>query len=174
MRGALLALALSAVCGAAAAQMPDIPLEALKAAGLEPESGVSGGRLQVMTGQRAVVALNAAGGPERVEVQTGRIGKAAPDGEETYKGARPETVAVALDASVERRQSILKLWNGLTRPLVYEAEITALRGGKRMKKMTTACMVPAGAVVYDAWPDPIVAVTLSSFAAPTAEQPACK
>ena len=174
MRILAVAVAVAALAGAAHAQMPDIPLEALKAAGLDPETKVAEGRLQVMTGQRGLIVLDEAGQPQLEGVESGRIGMAASDGKETYKGAGAGKLAFALDASVEKRQSILKVWNGLTRPLAYEAEITALRGGKLMKKMSTICAVPAGAVGYEVWPDPVISVTLSKFAETPADKHVCQ
>ncbi|MBP6877673.1 MAG: hypothetical protein KBC34_06605 [Phenylobacterium sp.] len=175
MRG----LAIAAACvwlaaGAAQAQLPTIPVEALKAAGLDPRTKVEGGAVQVMTGQRAVIRLDDAGRPSLDDVEAGRIGKAVADGKETYKGAGAGKLAFALDASVETRQSILKIWNGLTRPIAYEAEITALRGGKLMKKMSTICTVPAGAVGYEVWPDPVISITLSKFAETPADKHVCE
>ena len=164
MRALLIAAAAAALAGTAQAQVPEIPLEALQSAGLDPRTKVEGPAVQVMTGQRALVRLDEAGTPTLDHVEKGRIGKAAADGTETYKGAGAGKVAFALDASVENRQSILKVWNGLTRPLAYQAEITALRGGKLMKKMSTLCTVPAGGVGYETWPVPVISVTLSRFA----------
>ena len=175
MRGLAIAVAgIWLAAGAAQAQMPTIPVEALQAAGLDPRTKVEGGAVQVMTGQRAVIRLDEAGRPSLDDVEAGRIGKAVADGKETYKGAGAGKLAFALDASVEKRQSILKIWNGLTRPVAYEAEITALRGGKLMKKMSTICTVPAGAVGYEVWPDPVISVTLSKFAETPADQHVCQ
>lgn len=171
---AIAALAAALGWTSAHAQIPAIPVEALKAAGLDPETKVTGAAVQVMTGQRAVVQLDDAGQPALDGVEAGRIGMATPDGKETYKGAGAGKLAFALDASVEKRQSILKIWNGLTRPLAYEAEITALRGGKLMKRMSTICTVPAGAVGYEVWPDPVISVTLSKFAETPADQHVCQ
>ena len=175
MRGlAIAAAGILLAAGAAQAQMPTIPVEALQAAGLDPRTKVEGGAVQVMTGQRAVIRLDEAGRPSLDDVEAGRIGKAVADGKETYKGAGAGKLAFALDASVEKRQSILKIWNGLTRPVAYEAEITALRGGKLMKKMSTICTVPAGAVGYEVWPDPVISVTLSKFAETPADKHVCE
>lgn len=175
MRGlAIAAAGIWLAAGAAQAQMPTIPVEALQAAGLDPRTKVEGGAVQVMTGQRAVIRLDEAGRPSLDDVEAGRIGKAVADGKETYKGAGAGKLAFALDASVEKRQSILKIWNGLTRPVAYEAEITALRGGKLMKKMSTICTVPAGAVGYEVWPDPVISVTLSKFAETPADKHVCE
>lgn len=175
MRGlAIAAAGILLAAGAAQAQMPTIPVEALQAAGLDPRTKVEGEAVQVMTGQRAVIRLDEAGRPALDDVEAGRIGKAVADGKETYKGAGAGKLAFALDASVEKRQSILKIWNGLTRPVAYEAEITALRGGKLMKKMSTICTVPAGAVGYEVWPDPVISVTLSKFAETPADKHVCE
>lgn len=175
MRGLVIAAAgIWLAAGAAQAQMPTIPVEALQAAGLDPRTKVEGEAVQVMTGQRAVIRLDEAGRPSLDDVEAGRIGKAVADGKETYKGAGAGKLAFALDASVEKRQSILKIWNGLTRPVAYEAEITALRGGKLMKKMSTICTVPAGAVGYEVWPDPVISVTLSKFAETPADKHVCE
>ncbi|KQW70511.1 hypothetical protein ASE17_16635 [Phenylobacterium sp. Root77] len=168
------ALGVTLAAGAVQAQVPTIPVEALKAAGLDPHTKVDGGAVQVLTGQRAVIDIDDSGKLKLEDVETGRIGMAASDGKETYKGAGAGKLAFALDASVEKRQSILKIWNGLTRPLAYEAEITALRGGKLMKRMSTICTVPAGAVGYEVWPDPVISVTLSKFAETPADKHVCQ
>ena len=170
---AIAALALTAA-GVAQAQAPTVPPEALKAAGLDPQTKVEGGAVQVMSGQRAVLRLDAAGAPSLTAVEAGRIGMASADGKETYKGAGAGKLAFALDASLEKRQSVLKIWNGLTRPVAYEAEITALRGGKLMRKKSTICTVPAGQVGYEVWPDPVLSVTLSKFAETPADQHVCE
>ncbi|WP_312162412.1 hypothetical protein [Phenylobacterium sp.] len=175
MRALAVAASAAVLAGTSAqAQVPTIPVEALRAAGLDPETKVEGPAVQVLTGQRAVIHLDDAGQPALDGVEAGRVGMATPDGKETYKGAGVGKLAFALDASVENRQSILKVWNGLTRPLAYEAEITALRGGKLMKRMSTICTVPAGAVGYEVWPDPVISVTLSKFAETPADQHVCQ
>ena len=173
-RLAIAALGAWLAAGTAQAQLPTIPVEALKAAGLDPHTKAENGLVQVMTGQRAVIRLDDAGQPTLDDVEAGRVGMASADGKETYKGAGAGKLAFALDASVEKRQSILKIWNGLTRPVAYEAEITALRGGKLMKKASTICAVPAGAVGYEVWPDPVISVTLSKFAETPADKHVCE
>lgn len=178
----LLAIAALALASTAQAQTPEAAppkqpanlVEALKAAGLDPRTKVDGGSVQVMLGQRAVFQLDAEGRPVMTAVQTGRIGTAAPDGAETYKGPGVGKLAFALDSSPQKRQSIMKVWNGLTRPVAYEAEITALRQGKLMKRMATICTVPAGGATHEVWPDPIVSVTLSKFADTPADKFTCE
>lgn len=175
LRGAALGVGIALLTtGLAQAAAPNIPLEALAAAGLDPRTKIEGGALQLITGQQAVIHLDGAGRPTLQDIETGRIGKAVADGKETYKGAGAGKLAFALDASVEKRQSILKIWNGMTRPVAYQAEITALRGGKLMRRMSTICTVPAGAVGYEVWPDPVISVTLSKFAETPADQHLCQ
>ena len=149
-------------------------VEALAAAGLDPRTKVAEGKVQVMLGQRAVVHLDAQGEPLLDEIDAGRIGLATADGKgETYKGVPAGHIAFALDAAPQKRQSILKIWNGSTAPAAYEAEIVALRQGKLMRRMAAICMVPAGGAGHETWPDPIVAVTLSKLADPPADKAAC-
>ena len=178
----VLAIALLALASTAQAQTPDPDVqkpptnlvEALKAAGLDPHTKVDGASVQVMLGQRAVFQLDAEGKPVMTAVEAGRIGQAVPNGDETYKGPGVGKLAFALDSSPEKRQSIMKVWNGLTRPVAYEAEITALRQGKLMKRMATICTVPAGGATHEVWPDPIVSVTLSKFADTPADKFTCE
>lgn len=175
---AALALASAAQAESPEAAAPKPPaklIEALKAAGLDPRTKVEGGSVQVMLGQRAVFHLDGEGAPVLSEVEAGRIDLATPDGEgETYKGPGAGKLAVALDASPEKRQSIMKVWNGLSRPVAYEAEVAAVRGGQLMKRMVSICTVPAGGVTHEVWPDPIVSVTLSKFAETPADKFTCQ
>ncbi|MBT9470412.1 MAG: hypothetical protein V4514_06525 [Pseudomonadota bacterium] len=160
---------------AAAAKPPSNLIEALQAAGLDPRTKVEGASVQVMQGQRAIFHLDAAGKPVMNGVDAGRIGLATADGKgETYKGPGAGKLAFALDSSPEKRQSIMKVWNGLARPVAYEIEITAVRQGKLMKRLATICTVPAGGATHEAWPDPIVSVTLSKFAETPADKFTCQ
>ena len=160
---------------AAAPKPPANLVAALEAAGLDPRTKVEGGSVQVMLGQRAVFHLDAEGKPVLNGVEAGRVDLATANGAgETYKGPGVGKLAVALDTSPEKRQSIMKVWNGLTRPVAYEAEITAVRGGKLMKRMATICTVPAGGATHEVWPDPIVSVTLSKFAETPADKFTCQ
>ncbi len=182
---AIAALALATLASAAHAETPaSAPagakppsnlIEALQAAGLDPRTKVEGAAVQVMQGQRAVFHLDAAGKPVMNGVDAGRIGLATADGKgETYKGPGAGKLAFALDSSPEKRQSIMKVWNGLTRPVAYEIEITAVRQGKLMKRLATICTVPAGGATHEAWPDPIVSVTVSKFAETPADKFTCQ
>ena len=40
--------------------------------------------------------------------------------------------------------------------------------------MSTICTVPAGAVGYEVWPDPVISVTLSKFAETPADKHVCQ
>ena len=72
MRGLVIAAAgIWLAAGAAQAQMPSIPVEALQAAGLDPRTKVEGEAVQVMTGQRAVIRLDEAGRPALDDVEAG-------------------------------------------------------------------------------------------------------
>ena len=183
MRLVALAAAVGALASAAHAETPEVTapkppanlIAALEAAGLDPRTKVEDRTVQVVLGQRAVFHLDAEGKPVLNDVEAGRVDLATANGAgETYKGPGVGKLAFALDSSPEKRQSIMKVWNGLSRPVAYEAEITALRGGKLMKKASTICAVPAGAVGYEVWPDPVISVTLSKFAETPADQHVCQ
>lgn len=178
MIGALAALALAAAQDAEApppAPPSDQPpiVRALEAAGLKPETQLENGALQVMFGQRAVVQFGADQQPVLDAVEVGRIDKAAPKDPKVFKGVPPARLAFALDASPELRQSMLKVWNGLTTPVAFEAEIVALRHGQLMRKKEALCSVPAGGATYQTWPDPLVAVTITNLSPPASDTPAC-
>ncbi|MET3528341.1 hypothetical protein [Phenylobacterium koreense] len=179
MRAAVIAvLALSAASAASAQEAAKPPagnmLQALEAAGLDPETKVEDGKAQVMLQQRAIIRLKPGGEPMLEDVQAGRLGLAAPEGEETYKGVGAGRLAFALDASQAKRQSIMKVWNGLTTPVAFEVEIAAIRQGQLMRRMAPVCAVPAGSTHVETWPDPVVAVTIQKFAPPDADTPTCK
>lgn len=172
--GLLAALALAAAQEAppAAPEQPSL-LKALEAAGLDPKTKVDGQAVQVMYGQRAVLRFDGKQ-PVLDQVEIGRIDRAtAPNDPKVYKGVRPNRLAFALDASSQKRVSMLKVWNGLTQPVAFEAEIVALRGGQLMKKKAPVCAVAAGGAAYETWPDPIIAITLTGLGDPPADTPAC-
>jgi hypothetical protein len=173
---ALLAALLTQAEATSAAPAPSPPpfLQALEAAGVDPKTKVDGDAVQVMFGQRAVVRLDEGAHPHLDAVEVGRIDRAAPADAKAFRGVGAGKLAFALDASAEKRVSMLKVWNALTQPIAFEAEVTALRGGKLMKKKEAACAVPAGGAAYTSWPDPIVAVTLTGIAPSSADTPACE
>lgn len=176
MIAALLALALLAqeaeTPPPAAPEDPPI-VRALAAAGLEPKTKVEEGAVQVMFGQRAVLQFGADQKPVLDAVEIGRIDRAAPKDPKTYKGVPPARLAFALDAAPAERISIMKVWNGLTTPVAFEAEIVALRHGQLMRKKEALCAVPAGGAAYETWPDPLVAVTITNLSPPAPDTPAC-
>ena len=183
MRLIAFAAAIGALASAVHAETPETTapkppanlIAALEAAGLDPRTKVEGGSVQVVLGQRAVFHLDADGKPVLNDVEAGRVDLATANGAgETYKGPGAGKLAFALDSSPEKRQSIMKVWNGLARPVAYEAEITALRRGQLMKRMATICTVPAGGATHEVWPDPIVSVTLSKFAETPADKFICQ
>lgn len=175
--GLVASLALVAAQDAAPAPAAEPPqpglLQALEKAGLDPRTKLQDGALQVMYGQRAVLRFD--GKTPAIDlVEIGRIDRATtPADPKSYKGVRPNRLAFAVDASTQKRISMLKVWNGLTRPVAYEAEIVALRRGQLMKKKEPVCAVAAGGAAYQTWPDPIIAVTLTGLGEPPADTPAC-
>lgn len=147
---------------------------ALMAAGFDPHSKLIGESVQVMFGQRATVHL-ADGKPVLDAVEIGRLDMALPEGTpDTYKPLEPGKVAFAVDSSPEKRQSFLKIWNGLGHAVGYEAELTAIRGGQLAKRKAQVCAVPGGSSNYEIWSDPVLAVTLSQIAEIADDKITCK
>jgi hypothetical protein len=169
------ALVVGPADGAIPAAEPPPLVRALQAAGLDPQTKLEDGAVQVMAGQRAVIELDVGNRAALSAAEIGRIDRAAPAGAvDVFKGVRPGRLGVALDAAPEKRQSMMKVWNALTRPVAFEVEIVALRGGQLMRKRLAVCPIPAGGTALETWPDPIVAVVVSGFYEPSADAPACK
>ncbi|WP_309643069.1 hypothetical protein [Phenylobacterium sp.] len=144
---------------------PKTLVEALTAVGFDPKTKVESGAVQVMQGQRALFHLEAKAGPVLYAIETGKLGAAQPEGQaETYKGSGAGRIGVALDSSPAKRQTFMKVWNGLARPVTFELELAAIRNGQLMRRKIEACAVPAGGVHSQAWPDPIIALTVSKVA----------
>lgn len=140
-------------------------IEALTAAGFDPRTKIEAASVQVVQGQRALFHLDARAGPVLDGVETGKLGAALPEGQaETYKGSGAGRIGLALDASPERKQSYMKVWNGLAAPVTFELELSAIRKGQLMRRKLEGCAVPAGGVHGQSWPDPIIAVTVSKVA----------
>ncbi|HQT53022.1 MAG TPA: hypothetical protein PKX06_05995 [Phenylobacterium sp.] len=159
---------------AAAPKKPATLVEALIAAGFDPHTKLIGDSVQVMSGQRAVLAVGGAK-PVLEAVETGHVDMAVPDGTpDTYKAVAPGKVAFAVDGSAAKKQSFLKIWNGLPHAVSYEAELTAIRGGKLAKRKAQVCAVPGGGTNYEMWSDPIIAVTLSAVAEVADDKITCK
>ncbi len=159
---------------AGAPKKPPTLVEALIAAGFDPHTKLIGDAVQVMSGQRAT--LDVAGGKPVLEaVETGHVDMALPDGApDTYKAVAPGKVAFAVDGSAAKKQSFLKIWNGLSHAVSYEAELTAIRSGKLAKRKAQVCAVPGGGTKYEMWSDPIIAVTLSAVAEVADDKITCK
>lgn len=159
---------------AGAPKKPPTLVEALIAAGFDPHTKLVGDAVQVMSGQRAT--LDVAGGKPVLEaVETGHVDMALPDGApDTYKAVAPGKVAFAVDGSAAKKQSFLKIWNGLSHAVSYEAELTAIRSGKLAKRKAQVCAVPGGGTNYEMWSDPIIAVTLSAVAEVADDKITCK
>lgn len=144
---------------------PKTLIEALTAAGFDPKTKVEGASVQVVQGQRALFHLDAKAGPVLDRIDTGKLGAALPEGQaETYKGSGAGRIGLALDASPAQKQSYMKVWNGLAAPVTFELELAAIRKGQLMRRKVEGCAVPAGGVHSQAWPDPIIAVTVSKVA----------
>jgi len=144
---------------------PKTLIEALTAAGFDPKTKVEGASVQVMQGQRALFHLDARAAPMLDGIDAGKLGAAQPEGQaETYKGSGAGRIGLALDASPARKQSYMKVWNGLAAPVTFELELAAIRKGQLMRRKLEGCAVPAGGVHSQSWPDPIIAVTVSKVA----------
>lgn len=141
----------------------------------QPVTKLDGRTLQLVFGERAVIHLGEDGAPVLDASEKGKLAIAHPVGTVTESFAKPEAgqIAVALDGSVEKKASYLKVWNGLDRPIAYRAGILVLQGGKLVPATVKVCAVPAGGVGYETWPRPVVAVALGSFET-TADDKACR
>ena len=159
---------------AGAPKKPGSLVEALIAVGFDPHTKLVGDNVQVMSGQRATLDV-ASGKPVLEAVETGHVDMALPDGTpDTYKPVAPGKVAFAVDGSAAKKQSFLKIWNGLPHAVGYMAEITAIHEGKLAKRMAQVCAVPGAGTNYEMWPDPVIAVTLSKIAEIPDDKITCK
>ncbi|WP_340645909.1 hypothetical protein [Phenylobacterium sp.] len=157
-----------------APKKPGTLVEALMAAGFDPHTKLVGESVQVMSGQRATLDI-ASGKPVLEAVETGHVDMALPEGApDSYKPLAPGKVAFAVDGSAAKKQSFLKIWNGLPHAVGYLAEITAIREGKLARRMAQVCAVPGGGTNYEMWPDPVIAVTLSKIAEIPDDKITCK
>ncbi|MDP3748908.1 MAG: hypothetical protein Q8Q88_17860 [Phenylobacterium sp.] len=144
---------------------PKTLIEALTAAGFDPRTKVEGASVQVVQGQRALFHLDAKAAPVLDGIDAGKLGAAQPEGQaETYKGSGAGRIGLALDASPAKKQSYMKVWNGLAAPVTFELELAAIRKGQLMRRKVEGCAVPAGGVHSQSWPDPVIAVTVSKVA----------
>ncbi|MEO8113333.1 MAG: hypothetical protein ABI655_03055 [Phenylobacterium sp.] len=161
-----------------AAEAPAEPAPAATAPAdgfFQPVTKLDGRTLQLVFGERAVIHLDVDGAPVLDGVEKGKLAIAHRLGTvaETFGKPEPGQIAVALDGSAEKKASYLKVWNGLDRPLAYRAGLLVLQQGKLVPVTVKVCAVPAGAVSYETWPRPVVAVALGSFEV-TADDKACR
>lgn len=142
---------------------------------VEPRTLVENGTLQVVIGQRALFRLDDKGLPVLERVERGKLAEAHPDGAvtETFVPPPEGQIAVALDGSMEKRATVLKVWNQTARPLDYSAIALILRKGKVMPEPAPVCAVPPHDVRAETWPRPVMAVGLQRFQQPPLAK-ACK
>ena len=59
--------------------------------------------------------------------------------------------------------TILLVHSAYSKPLRYHARIGIVREGKSMSAPTSTCPVLTGLMVFESWPEPIVAIIVTSF-----------
>ncbi len=168
--------ALLASAPALAAEPPAAPPKSMA---FEPKTFVDGSILQVIIGERALIRLDDAGNPVLESVEKGQLAAAHPPGaaSETFTPPGPGVVGAALDGSAEIKASKLKIWNGTSHAIQYQAVVLVLQGQTLHPVLVRTCPVAAGGARIESWPAPIVAVGLSRFKPATKAaliQPACK
>jgi hypothetical protein len=142
----------------------------------DPTTKVDGATLQVVFGQRALFHLDAAGRPVIDTIENGKLADAHLKGvvKETYAPPPGGQIAAALDASPEKRASVLKLWNGMPQAMEYRLAILMLHNDKLEALPVKPCALAAGQVFSQSWPQPVVAVALTGLAPAAAGVAACK
>jgi hypothetical protein len=148
-------------------------IAATKALTIEQKTLVESGTLQIVLGQRALFRLDSKGLPVLAKVEEGQLAAAHPDGAvtETFEPPPEGQIAVALDGSAEVRATILKVWNGTSKPIDYNAIALVMRQGKVAPTAAPVCNVAANSVRTETWRRPVVAVGLSRFRQPAAAKP---
>ncbi|WP_296597188.1 hypothetical protein [Phenylobacterium sp.] len=138
---------------------------AAKSVEIEPRTLVQGDTLQVVLGQRAVFHLGEQGAPILDRVETGKLAEAHPDGEvtESFEPPAEGQFAVALDGSVEKRASVLKIWNATGKALDYAVIALIPRKGHITPEPAPVCAVSAQSLRTEIWPRPVLAVGLMRF-----------
>src|SRR5689334_22447163 len=138
---------------------------AAKTLKFEPKTLVDGETLQVILGQRALFRLDDKNLPVLAKVEEGKLAAAHPDGavKEAFEAPPAGQVAAAVDGSAEKKQTVLKVWNGLSKTLNYRAVVLVMRRGSLAAVPVKVCAVAPGTVHTEAWPAPIVAVGLGRF-----------
>jgi hypothetical protein len=132
--------------------------------------------LQVVFGERATIRLDDLYHPVLMKIEKGKLSEAHPVGKVASEFAAPvsDEIAVALDGSAEVKKTVMKVWNGGTKPVRYEAIVLFLRNGKLTPRPVAGCAVPGKGVRTQSWPAPIVAVALTKFAAAPSGDATCK
>jgi hypothetical protein len=132
--------------------------------------------LQVVFGERAVIRLDDRNLPVLMKTQKGQLSDAHPVGKVAAEFATPgpDEIAVALDGSAEIKKTVMKVWNGGSKPVRYDAIVLVLRAGKLAPRPVPGCAIPAKSARTQSWPAPIVAVALTKFAAAPSGDAVCK
>jgi len=146
--------------GAAGAQ------PAAKSVPFEPKTQVDGKVLQVMLRNQALFRLDDGGLPVLDSVQEGQLAVAHPPGAATESFAAPPAgmIAAAVDGSVEKHATFLKVWNHTAHSIQYRAmALEMMQGNTLHPVIVEPCPVPPGGVRTESWPAPIIAVGLSNF-----------
>jgi hypothetical protein len=147
--------------GSAAGQTPPP-----KSVPFEPGTQVDGAVLQVMFRERALFRLDDGGKPVLDSIETGELAVAHPIGTvaENYASPGPGLLAAALDGSIEKQATFLKVWNRTGGPIEYRAVVLEVQQGNVLHPvLAPTCPVLSGAMHTESWPVPIAAVALSGF-----------
>lgn len=165
---AALLLAAQAAEAPAAAPAPEVAFS--------NKTEADGPVLQVVFGERAVILLDDRNQPVLMKTEKGKLAAAHPAGTvaETYAAPRPDEIAIALDGSAETKKTVMKVWNGGSKPVRYDAIVLVLRAGKLVPRPVPGCAIPARSARTQSWPAPIVAVALTKFAAAPSGDAVCK
>jgi hypothetical protein len=157
-----------ALAGIAAALMLAAPAAAQppKSVPFQPKTQVDNNILQVLFGERALFRLDDGGKPVLDAVEKGQLAAAHPPGaaNETFKPPPAGLLAAAVDGSVEKHATFLKVWNRTGHPIEYEAIVLEMLQGDVLRPVPVAtCPVAPGGVRTESWPAPIAAVGMLRF-----------
>jgi hypothetical protein len=132
--------------------------------------------LQIVFGERATIRLDDRNQPVLMKTEKGKLSEAHPAGAVASEFAppAPDEIAVALDGSAEVKKTVMKVWNGGSKPVRYDAIVLVLRNGKLAPRPVAGCAVPGKSARTQSWPAPVVAVALTNFAAAPSGDAACK
>ena len=136
-----------------------------------PHTGMlSDGRLFLVSGDRAVFAVEADGRSRFVSA-----GPASPsaDAKEPGAGLNEGQVSFALTAGKDGN-AILVADSRAVKPLRYLARIVAVRDGKTLSAPTSTCPLRPGVSDFEAWPNPLPAVVIVSIEEAKPDDTACR